>query len=50
MEVPIAAGIAVGGTVTLFAPLLAAIGALATLIAQFKVEIVREKEEDENEE
>lgn len=50
MEVPIAAGVAVGGAVTLFAPLLAAIGALAALIAHFKVEIVREKEEDQDEE
>ena len=50
MEVPIAAGVAVGGAVTLFAPLLAAIGAMAALLAQFKVEIVREKEEDKSEE
>lgn len=41
LEIPLAAGVAVGGVVTLFAPLLAALGALAALIAQFRVEIVR---------
>ena len=48
MEVPIVAGAAVGGAVTLFAPVLAAIGAMAALLAQFKVEIIREKDEDED--
>ncbi len=47
MEVPIAAGVAVGGAVTLFAPILAAVGAMAALLAQFKVEIVREKPVDD---
>lgn len=41
MEVPLTAGVAVGGVVTLFAPLLAALGALAALIAHVKVQIVR---------
>ena len=50
MEVPIAAGVAVGGALTLFAPVLAALGALAALVAQVKVEIVREKEDDEENE
>ena len=49
MEVPIVAGAAVGGAAVLFAPLLAALGAMAALLAQVKVEIVREKEEDEDE-
>ncbi len=49
MEVPIATGVAVGGAVAIFAPLLAAIGAMAALLAHFKVEIVREKEEDTDE-
>jgi hypothetical protein len=48
MEVPIVTGAAVGGAVTLFAPVLAAIGAMAALLAQFKVEIIREKDEDED--
>lgn len=49
MEVPIVAGVAVGGAVTLFVPVIAALGAMAALLGQFKVEIVREKEEDEDE-
>ena len=49
MEIPIAAGVAVGGALTLFAPVLAALGAMAALIAQVKVEIVREKEVDDEE-
>ena len=42
MEVPIVAGAAVGGALTLFLPVIAAIDAMAALLAQFKVEIVRE--------
>jgi len=41
LEIPLTAGVAVGGTVTILAPVLAAIGALAALLAEFKVEIVR---------
>ncbi len=48
MEVPIVAGAAVGGVVTLFAPIIAAVGAMAALLAQVKVEIVREKEDDDD--
>ena len=47
MEVPIAAGVAVGGAVTLFVPVIAAVGAMAALLAQVKVEIVREQDEDD---
>lgn len=43
MEVPIVAGAAVGGAITLFLPVIAAIGAMAALLAQFKIEIVREE-------
>lgn len=42
LEVPLTAGVAVGGVVTLMAPVLAALGALAALVAEFKVEVVRE--------
>jgi hypothetical protein len=42
-EVPLTAGVAVGGVVTLFSPLLAALGALAALLARVKVEVVREE-------
>jgi hypothetical protein len=41
LEVPLTAGVAVGGVVTLFAPVLAALGALAALLAQVKIQIVR---------
>ncbi|MGA7981939.1 MAG: DUF4342 domain-containing protein [Chromatiaceae bacterium] len=41
VEVPLAAGIAVSGALTLMAPVLAALGAMAALVAQVRVEIVR---------
>jgi vacuolar-type H+-ATPase subunit I/STV1 len=47
MEIPLTAGVAVGGVFTFFAPLLAALGALAALIADLKVEIVRVEDGDE---
>lgn len=43
LEIPLTAGVAVGGVVTLLSPVLAALGALAALIAHVKVEIVREE-------
>jgi hypothetical protein len=47
MEIPLTAGAVFGGVVTLFAPLLAALGALAALIARVKVQIVRSDGEGE---
>lgn len=41
LEVPLTAGVAVGGVVTVLAPVLAALGAMAALLARVKVEIVR---------
>ena len=41
LEVPLTAGVAVGGVMTLIAPVLAALGALAALLTHVKVEIVR---------
>lgn len=41
IEIPLTAGVVVGGVVTLAAPLLAALGALAALIAKVKIQIVR---------
>ena len=41
LEVPLTAGVAVGGVVTLIAPVLAALGAMAALLTHVKVEIVR---------
>ena len=42
LEIPLTAGVVVGGVVGLAAPLLAALGALAALIAKVKVQIVRD--------
>jgi hypothetical protein len=41
MEVPLTAGVVVGGAVTIVAPVLAALGALAALLTHVKVEVVR---------
>ena len=41
LEVPLSAGIAVSGALTLMAPVLAALGAMAALVAKVQVEIVR---------
>src|SRR3712207_2838412 len=41
LEVPLTAGVAVGGLVTLIAPILAALGAMAALLTHVKIEIVR---------
>ncbi len=43
LEIPLTAGVAVGGVMVIFAPLLAALGAMAALLAQVKVEVVREE-------
>jgi hypothetical protein len=47
VEIPLTAGVAMGGVVTVFAPLLAALGAMAALLANLKLQIVRTKDEDE---
>ena len=47
LEVPLTAGVAVGGLLTIIQPVLAALGALAMLLAEFKVEVVRVKDEGE---
>jgi len=44
VEIPLTAGVAVGGVVTFFAPVLAALGALAALLTRVKVQIVRGEE------
>lgn len=41
IEVPLTAGVAVGGAVTLLAPVIAAIGAIAALLAKFEVDVER---------
>ena len=49
LEVPLTAGVAVGGAVTLIAPVLAALGAMAALLVKVRVEIVRSDEVDDEE-
>ncbi len=44
LEIPLSAGLAVGGVTTIVAPVLVALGAMAALIASFKVEVVRNTE------
>jgi hypothetical protein len=46
LEIPLTTGVVAGGTVTILAPVLAALGALAALLADFRVEIVRTDEND----
>ncbi len=41
LEIPLTAGVVVGGALTVFYPLLAALGALAALVARIRIEIVR---------
>ena len=48
LEIPLAAGVAVGGALTAMAPVLAALGAMAALLKQVKVEIIRTDEPDED--
>ena len=49
LEVPLTTGVAVGGVVTLIAPVLAALGAMAALLTHVKVEIVRTKQGESDE-
>jgi hypothetical protein len=41
LEIPLTAGLVAGGALTFFMPVLAALGAMAALVAQVKIEIVR---------
>ena len=47
LEIPLTAGVAVGGVVTIFALPLAIVGAAAALLANVKLQIVRTQGEDE---
>jgi hypothetical protein len=46
MELPLSAGLAMGGVATIFSPILVALGAMASLIVNFKVEVVRKEGKD----
>jgi len=41
LEIPLTAGVAVGGILVTFMPLLAGLGALAALLASVKIQVVR---------
>lgn len=41
LQVPLTAGVVVGGALTVFYPVLAALGAMGALLARVKIEIVR---------
>lgn len=47
MEIPLSAGIAVGGVATIISPILVALGAMAAMIASFKVEVIRKPGNEE---
>lgn len=44
MDIPLTAGVAVGGALTLIAPLLAALGAIAALFSKVQVDVQRKEE------
>jgi hypothetical protein len=46
LEIPLTAGVVAGGAVTIMAPVLAALGALAALLSEFRVEVIRTDEPD----
>ena len=48
LEIPLTAGVAVGGALTAMAPVLVALGAMAALLTQVKVEIVRTDRPDDD--
>lgn len=50
LEVPLTATVAVGGAMLVFTPIFAALGALAAVIAEVRLEVVRAAETDEEEE
>jgi hypothetical protein len=49
LEVPLTAGIAVSGAIALMAPVFAALGAMAALVAKVQVDIVRNDDSEDAE-
>ncbi len=47
MEIPLTAGVAIGGVVTIFNPVLTALGALGAMLAHLKIEVVRTETDEE---
>ncbi len=48
MEVPLTASVVVGGAAVVFAPMLAALGALAALVTQLRIEVIRVGEPEDD--
>ncbi|MBK5941784.1 DUF4342 domain-containing protein [Halochromatium roseum] len=48
LEIPLTAGVAVGGALTLLAPIIAALAAMAALITKFEIDIQRSDEQNED--
>jgi hypothetical protein len=46
LEIPLTAGVVAGGAVTVMAPVLAALGALAALLTEFRIEVIRTDQSD----
>ena len=46
LEIPLTAGVVAGGAMILMAPVLAAVGALAALLAEVRLEVMRGKPDD----
>jgi hypothetical protein len=50
LEIPLTAGVVAGGAVTIMAPVLAALGALAALLTEFRIEVIRTDQPDREDE
>ncbi len=50
VDIPLTVGAIAGGAVVIAAPVLAVVGALAAFVSKVKIEIVREEEDDGDEE
>lgn len=48
IEIPLTAGVVAGAALTIWLPVLAALGAMAALLARMKVEIVRVEDEEKD--
>lgn len=48
VEIPLTAGVGIAGLLTLMAPVLAALGAMAALVADFRVQIERDEDGSKN--
>ena len=47
-EIPLTAGVAVSSALVLFAPVFAAVGAMAALVKNVHIEVVRSDQEDQS--